>query len=316
MKLWLIIGLVLIILGILLLNIGTSAAFGKITLRTAAYETNSYEIAESYHDMAIQTNTANLRLLPAPDGKTRVECYEETNAKHLVSAEDGTLCIRVIHEKKWYERIGINLETPTITIYLPEGEYGRFSFCGSTGDVALPENFLFESIDVDLSTGDATCLASAKKTIHIETSTGNIHAKNLHARALDLAVTTGQISLNSVSCDEEIHVDVSTGKSFFEYVTCQSLDYDGSTGTITLKNVMASKTIEIEQTTGDVIFDACDAAELDIETTTGDVTGTLLSDKIFLAKTTTGRVNLPKTVSGGHCEIETTTGNIKLEILE
>ena len=85
MKLWIIIGLALIVLGIVLVNVGISAVSGRITLSTVAYETNTHEITENYHDITILTEGASLRLVPATDGKTRVECYEESHAKHLVS---------------------------------------------------------------------------------------------------------------------------------------------------------------------------------------------------------------------------------------
>lgn len=47
---------------------------------------------------------------------------------------------------------------------------------------------------------------------------------------------------------------------------------------------------------------------------TGDVTGTLLSEKVFITETGTGSVNVPKTVTGGKCEIKTSTGDIQIEI--
>ena len=83
-----------------------------------------------------------------------------------------------------------------------------------------------------------------------------------------------------------------------------------------MKNVVASEGFIIERGTGDVSFDSCDAAEIFVETSTGDVKGNLLSDKVFIAKSDTGKVNVPKTVLGGRCEIKTDTGNITLSIVE
>jgi DUF4097 and DUF4098 domain-containing protein YvlB len=51
-----------------------------------------------------------------------------------------------------------------------------------------------------------------------------------------------------------------------------------------------------------------------IETTTGSVTGTLISEKQFCTETSTGKVNVPPSGNGGRCEIETGTGNIRIEI--
>ena len=52
-----------------------------------------------------------------------------------------------------------------------------------------------------------------------------------------------------------------------------------------------------------------------VETDTGDVTGSLLSDKVFITKSDTGSIDVPKTVTGGKCEITTDTGDIKIEII-
>ena len=58
----------------------------------------------------------------------------------------------------------------------------------------------------------------------------------------------------------------------------------------------------------------CDAAELEIKTGTGDVQGTLLSEKVFVVKTNTGKIQVPETVTGGKCKITTTTGDIRITV--
>ena len=50
------------------------------------------------------------------------------------------------------------------------------------------------------------------------------------------------------------------------------------------------------------------------DTDTGDVKGSLLSEKIFIPTTDTGDVDVPKTVTGGRCEITTDTGDIKITV--
>ena len=77
---------------------------------------------------------------------------------------------------------------------------------------------------------------------------------------------------------------------------------------------MATGRFEIKRSTGKVIFEDCDAAEIFIKTSTGKVKGSLLSEKIFIIETNTGRVDVPKTLTGGRCEISTDTGNIFVEI--
>ena len=69
--------------------------------------------------------------------------------------------------------------------------------------------------------------------------------------------------------------------------------------------MVRNTTIMYIDNTGDVKFDACDASEISVKTDTGDVTGSLLTDKVFITNTDTGRVNVPQTATGGRCEIIT-----------
>ena len=61
-------------------------------------------------------------------------------------------------------------------------------------------------------------------------------------------------------------------------------------------------------------FNHCDAETICVNTDTGSVTGTLLTDKVFIIETDTGSVNVPKSITGGRCEITTDTGNIRITI--
>ena len=46
----------------------------------------------------------------------------------------------------------------------------------------------------------------------------------------------------------------------------------------------------------------------------GDVVGTLLTAKIFIPSSSSGDVEVPKTVTGGRCEIVTDTGDIRISL--
>ena len=94
---------------------------------------------------------------------------------------------------------------------------------------------------------------------------------------------------------------------------CKNLISGGSTGDIILSGVVAAEKNSITRSTGDIKLDWCDAGEIYIKTDTGDVSGRLLSDKVFFAKTDTGKIKVPKSTSGEVCEIETDTGNIIFE---
>ena len=317
MKVWLIIAAVLIVLGLALFTGIMSANHWNFkALSTTQYETNVTQIDEEFQNILVDIDTAQFRLLPSEDGVARVECYEEATAKHTVTVENGTLTIRVNNEKKWYEHIGVNFETPGITVYLPNAEYGNLEITGHTGGVMIPKNFCFKIINASVTTGGITCLAPAAELLKLKTRTGTIRVKEVHTDLLDLTVTTGRIAVHSVTCDGDVTTRVSTGNAVLTDVSCQSLTSDGNTGDLILRRVIASGDFSIERSTGDVTLEACDAAALSITTGTGDVTGTLLSEKVFIAGTDTGRVSVPKTTAGGKCEITTDTGDIQIDLVK
>ena len=106
-------------------------------------------------------------------------------------------------------------------------------------------------------------------------------------------------------------ITVYLGKSEWSNISLKT-----DTGNILLDNIIATGKLATETETGNVNFEACDASEVFIKTDTGNVKGNLLTDKVFITNTDTGNVDVPKTVSGGKCEVVTDTGNIKITINE
>lgn len=314
-KIWLIIGAALFTAGLIIFAAVMSILGWDFTsLSTVTYETNEYEIGEDYKNISVVTDTADVVLAPSETGKTRIVCEEEVKIKHAVSVKEGTLFIERVDTRKWYEHVGISFKSTRITVYIPTGEYEKLSIRSSTGDVYLPGGFTFGAIDISESTGDVTLKASTTELLKIKTTTGSIRLENASAGALDLSASTGNITAKQVSCTGDVSVNVTTGKAYLEDVSCKSLTSSGSTGSAFLKSVIADKKISVERSTGSISFDASDAAELWVKTTTGSVKGTLLTNKVFFANSSTGNIDVPRTTDGGKSEITTSTGDIKITI--
>lgn len=312
---WIIVATVLLIGGLIMFTTVMSANnwdFGKLS--TSEYVENTYTISEDFSDISINTETADITFKLADDGKCKVECYEDEYAKHTVKVEDNTLNIKVKNEKPWYLYIGVNFNSPKLTVYLPKAEYGTLFINETTGDVTVPKDFSFKNIDITASTGDMKINATVADNGKIHTSTGVISVEDTTAGSLDLSASTGEIIITDVVCSGDIITDVSTGRNDLTNVECKNLKSNGSTGEVVLKNVIASGKFTIERSTGSVVFDGSDAKEIFVDTSTGSVTGTLLTDKVFITDTSVGSVNVPKTTSGGKCEIYTSTGSINIEI--
>ncbi len=315
-KKWIVAAVLLVLIGgVIFCGVMTIYRWDFTKLSTSKYEKNSYQIEESYTNISVSTDTANITFVLSENSQTTIECYERKNEKHSISVEDGTLNIKVVDTRKWYEHIGINFGSPKITVSLPQGEYGELVIKSDTGDVTIPKALGFESIDISERTGDVKNYASTSGGIKIKTTTGKIYMRGVSAEKLDLSVSTGNVTVLDVACAGDVTVKVRTGKTHLTHLTCQNLTSSGDTGDILLKNVVAAQKFAIERDTGDVKFEGSDAAEIFVETDTGDVTGTLLTEKHFVAKTDTGNVRVPDTKAGGRCEITTDTGDIEITLI-
>ena len=313
---WLIAAAGLVIAGGVLFVVAmTMSGWDFTKLSTESRETNEYRVEETYGNISVQTDTADIRLIPSEDGTTKVICHEKSRATHKVEVRDGTLYIELVDTRKWYDHINIGVDHSEITICLPGGEYGAMTAIGSTCDVKIPAEFGFRSLDVSVSTGDVTTAASVAGAMRIKASTGDIRLDHLSAQSLSLTVSTGKITATGVTVAEAAEMRVSTGKVNLKDLSCGSLTSTGNTGDMSMINVVATGTMSITRSTGDVRMDACDAAEIVVKTDTGDVTGTLLTEKVFMVKTDTGDVDVPRSVTGGACEITTDTGDIRVDIL-
>ena len=273
---WLLTAVLLIVAGGVIFSAAmTALGWDFMRLNTNSYETNTYTFEDAVENITIETDVADIRFVTAQDGRCEVVCYEREDETHTVKVENGTLLVETTDNSAWYHHIGFDFGAPEITLYLPQENYAA---------------------------------------VKIETSTGDIAVENLSAGTLALTVSTGRVTAKNIHCAGNMEVYVSTGETELTGVRCGSLTSEGSTGNIILTDVVAESVLSVQRSTGDVMFSGCDAAEITVQTDTGDVKGWLLSEKVFMTETDTGRVDVPKTAAGGICTVTTDTGDIQIKM--
>ena len=324
----------LIVTGLTCGFIGLAAMnFDFTKLSTEKFVTQNHTVSESFNSIKMEKMYGNVRFVLTENNECEVECVENAKRPHAVTVEDNTLVIRAEDNRKWYDYIGIHFKTPTTTVYLPQTAYEELTLQGSVSNVSLDEEFVFQSVDVQVSTGNVAIRASVEKSLSVRTSTGKIAVygvtaqtmqaqvstgditiQNCEAQSLTVKTTTGDMDLNSVKAGD-IQAQASTGDIDINESKAQSLTVKTTTGDIDLNSVIAEGDMRITADTGDVELSACDAGALYIRTDTGDVVGTLLSDKVFFAQSDTGKIRVPNTIEGGRCEIRTDTGDITMRVI-
>ncbi len=309
----LILGIILVISGLFVAGFAFGNASWDITnLSTTKYETNVVETSEPFTSLHVDVVTSNVEILPSENDLCKVVLYEDEDNNHIVLIKDGALCIEPQDKNK--PQIGINFDNPKITVYLPVDSYSELYIKSYTGDVTVDDDFSFGRIDIILSTGKANLFASATEYIKVTSNTGSINLKSVSADEIILNTNTGRITASDLDSRGKLEINVDTGKVLVEHSNCQSFVSLGDTGDISLVDLIVNGRLSVERSTGDVWLDRCDGEDIYIHTDSGDVEGSLLSDKVFIVNTDTGRINVPHATSGGRCEITTDTGDIKVTI--
>ena len=302
-------GAIALIIGLFMIK------FDLMQLSTEKIETNTHNISEDFDNIFLKTYTADVTFLPSENGECKVVCTEDEKLRHSVTVEDNTLKIILIDERKWYDFIGIfSLQKKEVRVYLPDSEYGMLTVDVDTSDVNIPKDLSFKSAKIESDTGDIIFRAGAETILDISTDTGDITAENIYGKDIKIEADTGDVKLSHSKISGEAVIKTDTGNITLTSVNTGKASVESDTGDVRLENVLGDELISVKTSTGNVKFDGADAPSIYAKTSTGDVSGTLLSEKIFFTKSSTGNIKVPHGTTGGICEISTSTGDINIKI--
>lgn len=252
-KIWLIAASALTVSGILLM-VGALAAVGfdYKKLSTVSYLTVTEEISEEFDSVSIDVATADIEVIPSDGKDCRVVLYERKSDRFSASVEDKTLVIRRNGDKKWYEEIHIDFDSPKITAYLPKVKYDDFRIKCTTGDI------LIDSMEIG---GD----------INITSTTGNVRLNETKVSGdIDISTTTGDISLIDSAADKDISVSCTTGDVKFDGADADAIKAHTTTGDIS-GTLLTDKSFSAHTTTGDISVPDTEGGSCELSTTTGDI---------------------------------------------
>lgn len=311
-----IISLSLLVAGIIVSCVGvTLMKFNFMELNTAKTVTKTYEITEEFHSISISERTADVIFLPSEDDSVKIVCTEHKKVSHAISVQNGTLTLRLVDSRKWYDYISIFSFTKIkTTVYLPKNTYQNLTVKTDTGDIKMPSGYAFNAASLFVDTGDVSWQSDVSGAFLIDSDTGDINVSNATLSSLKLESDTGDVKIENVTANGLLNLETSTGDIRMTNVKCENLKLEADTGDATLTDTVAKAHAKIETDTGDVKFLRADAQTLNVKTDTGDVKGSLRTDKIFDVKSNTGKENVVQTGKGGMCRIRCSTGDIRITI--
>ena len=307
---------------VLMMVVCIATGFNPFGSEDTAYETKIYNIEDKFSNIEIDDVSYSIEIKPSDDGKCRIECEENNKITHDVQVKGYTLCVDFKDKRKWYEKIlpRINSDswgTRSMTVYLPENEYEKLNVDTVSGDIIVEKGFTFTEGVLDNTSGDVYCKAFFTKDLTAESTSGDVNLSDIKAQSIRAESTSGEIDIAASEVTGKIICDSTSGSVTLSVVNAKDISAESTSGEVELNYVKASGEISIDTTSGEITLDKVDAKNIEIDSTSGSVTGTILSPKRFITDTTSGDVNVPRYDDCEDvCEIDTTSGNIDVKVME
>jgi DUF4097 and DUF4098 domain-containing protein YvlB len=300
MKTALIVALILLVVGALLAGSGW-VLLQKYPIKQNVVKDTVYPFSGENLPNTIQITTVDSRveILPIEGNEWRVECKETEDRNHTVELVDGVLTVRQNGDvRKWYEYVGIlkSFQNPSVILYLPKQTYESLSIHSVSGSIKVQESFVFSNVSLQNTSGSILCNSRVE---------GDLDVKN----------TSGSIQISGGVCGE-LRVQNGSGSIKVKDATPTRATIQNISGSIDLVNVICQENCEIENTSGSIELERCDAAYFDLKTVSGSIKGSILSGKVFDCHSTSGGVHVPENSEGGTFKVRTTSGGIRITVVE
>ncbi len=149
--------------------------------------------------------------------------------------------------------------------------------------------------------------------IHSRTPKIEIYLPCSELGALNIDVTTGDITIPANFTFDRVQIDTSTGDVAINADTVGALKVMVTTGDITVQGASCNS-VELHTTTGDThLSNVTCHTDMTVATSTGDVTLQNVHSKSITSTGTTGSANLTNVIVGQTLLIQRTTGDVKLK---
>ena len=209
----------------------SSKGFDWSRLSLQKYERKSYSTDEVFQAVKLVIDTDDVTILPSADNTAKVEYVDSNVLKYDISVSDGTLNVKMEDHRKWYHHINVYSPSNALTIYLPEKEYTSLNIQSDTSDITIAD---------DLTLG----------ALEIQVSTGNLSLSNLTCNTLAVTVSTGDVSVSNLNISGDLYAKSDTGDKEFNNVSCNNATIIASTGKTSVSQMKASGDVSVESDTG------------------------------------------------------------------
>ncbi|MCM1364455.1 MAG: DUF4097 domain-containing protein [Faecalibacterium sp.] len=272
-----------------------------------------------FSKVSVTSNSCDVKFEIADDGKCKVKFSEYVIEKQnnpdgidLKAEIIGDELQVVCNDKR--NRIGIFVQCPVMTVLLPKTEYEKLNVSAKSASINVPDTLRFVDAQMTASSGDIEFYADVNGELSIKASSGDIDLENSTVSDLvSVESSSGDISIKNVNT-ADIKVKSTSGEIEMKDIIANNIDVKSTSGEVELESAVAQGNMKIQTNSGEISLIDCDADYLNLKSTSGDIYGVLLSEKQFLASTVSGDSHVPYCVTDKRCDIQTTSGNIRMSV--
>lgn len=312
----LIVALCLFIAGVIVCgSVFLMSGFDFLNKEPVSYTEKEETITEDFVNIEVEALSGNIELFPTSSDECVVEYADSEDVTFKVDVEGDTLKVIRDDTRKWYEFIGVDFNKEYVKVYLPQGVYEDITLNTASGKIVVNDGLSCYDLKAESLSGSIRAYAvTAEGTITLNSTSGAVVADTIVAKDMKTEATSGKTTLGNIGVSDKLEVKGTSGKIEISQVNCNSVSVENASGAIILSDVIAESSFDVECVSGKIQLLGCDADNLEIDNVSGSVSGTLLSDKVFDASSTSGRVKVPDTTQGGVCKVRTTSGSIDIDI--
>ena len=227
-------------------NFTEKSTFGD-TLRT-------YTAESSICDVAADCGPADFILLPSENNTCRVECAENETVHYVVTTENSVLHIRRADSRtvfsffKFYRA----LRSEPVRVYLPQGAYKSLEVKVTSGDIAVPAGYTFDTASLHSASGDIACCAECG-ALSAQAASGDITLKDTSCGTLSLGTASGAVTLLNIK--NESGGSIETARSQIIRATRWKLEPPAARSALKMRN--AQRCISTRQAAGSILHIPC-----------------------------------------------------------
>lgn len=316
MKVALIIALVFLGVGALLVGFGWTL-FNPADMNITKDVVKVYHISEAPMQIHIDVTVGSVKLLPIEGEEWRVECIDQEKLYHTIELTDGTLTVKEIDMRTWYDHIGIlsGLRNVSVTVYLPQKTYESLTLHSLSGGIRVEQGLTFSNAELKNTSGSINFASSVTDSLNVKNTSGSIFVDGEVKGDLTVKNTSGSIHVIG-GVGGVLEVACGSGRIEIANATPSRAIVKNISGGIYLENVVCRESCTIENTSGGIELQRCDAMTFDVTTVSGGIRASILSAKSFDCRSTSGSVKVPNDGNGGVFKARSTSGSIKITIVE